>query len=117
MAIYVMEMTIIDFLNDQMQKRDVGVRGFAKEIGVSHATISEILSGKQGVTLEFLIKVAKATQIDLCTLVAFVAPNEARMSAKAALMAQEISQLPPDKQAFIDDILMGMVTKRRDNHT
>ena len=112
----VMTKRLTDFINEEMRKRDMSMREFATFMGTTHASISRALARDEETlpTLEFLVKLAQATKLDICTIVALVVPETTGVNAEVLLLAQAIAKLPPEKQALVDDIILGMTMKRND---
>lgn len=112
----VMTTRLTEFINEEMRKRNMSMREFAAFMGTTHASISRALARDEDTlpTLEFLVKLAQATKVDICTIVALVVPDASRLDAEVLLLAQAIAKLPPDKQALVDDMILGMTMKRGD---
>ena len=100
-----MNLTLSDFIQSEMKKRDMGVVEFAKFVGVTHSTISKHLGEKAGVPSEdFLVKLSDATTVSLETIFGLAFPrvaNRMPVSPKAMLLAQRFDQLPESVQDFI----------------
>lgn len=109
--------TLADWILEEMQSRDMSLRKFAELVGVSHATLDRILRPKRDEdkypSVQTLIKMSKATNTDLCTLVALISPEDSHIDAGAQIIAQRISALPPDKQSQVDAFLLGLTLKGR----
>jgi transcriptional regulator with XRE-family HTH domain len=104
------------FLIDEMQRRGMSNREFARFINVSNTTINRAVDQKldKEPTLEFLVKVSEAIHVDVSTLVEMVHPqavNENRISPTAKALAQRIENLPEDVQAVIAAIIRGSATQ------
>lgn len=88
------------FIQAEMQRRELSANQFASIVGVSHTTIGRLIEpgDETQPTLDFLIKLAKATHTDICSLVALVAPEATTTNAEAQLLAERIARLPADKR-------------------
>lgn len=100
------------FLQEEMKSRAMSMREFADVVGVSHSTISRALEpGRSDMpTLEFLSRLAKATGIDICTLVRMVtqeSSGQTAISPAALALAQRINRLPESVQKFLHDYIIG----------
>ncbi len=107
-----------DFILNEMKQRQMSARAFAEFIDVTHSTINKFVDfGKKDVgypSIEFLIKLAKATKTDIRTLIALVVPPEvlepSDVSPESILLSQRIEQLPEQYREVIDSIL-AKITK------
>lgn len=98
-----------DFIDTEMRQRHMGVNEFARFVGVGHSTISKAISKQPPKPkLEFLEKLALATSVDLCTIVAMVKPNATRTRPDIQIIADRIARLPAADRKFIDDHLRGV---------
>jgi transcriptional regulator with XRE-family HTH domain len=104
--------TFKDFLAAEIKKRDMSTREFARYVGVAHGTIGRFINHPPEVTgkpsVEFIEKLARATNTDPCLLLALVIPNTARHTAAspdALILSQRIEQLPEHLREAIDAIL------------
>lgn len=68
-----------DFLIEQMEKRDMTAREFARLVGISHFVINKFLEyGRKEVgypSVEFLLRLAKATQTDIGIIMRTLDPS------------------------------------------
>lgn len=113
------ELTLGQFIQDEMKRREMSMREFAKLVGVSHKIIGKFRNhginptyNKRPVgepSLDFLAKLAKATATDLCTLVALIHNDATVADPRAGLMAARIAKLPPDKLQIFDAFLKGLL--------
>src|SRR5436853_408114 len=95
------------FIQEEIKRRDMTIRQFATLVTVNHSIIGKFryhgireTYNKKPIgepSLAFLAKLAKATSVDLCTLIALVYPDATIADARAGLLASRIAQLPPDK--------------------
>lgn len=105
-------MTLLgEFLQDQIRKRGLTLREFAKMCDVTHSVISKALSEKDPTTprVETLAKIASATGVDLFTLVALIAPDATDIDVDARIYANEIVSLPRDKRREAEMFLKGLI--------
>jgi transcriptional regulator with XRE-family HTH domain len=103
-------MELKDFISQELKRRNLSIREFAKEVGVSSATIVRAI-GKNppAPTLDFLEKLALYTHVDILTLVAMVKPKATRLNPSAMLLVDRISNLPPDKQTMVNALIQGLI--------
>lgn len=101
------------FVHDEMRKRDMSMRQFADFVGTNHATISHLINDPEPPTptLELLSKLARATGVDVCTLVSMALPNErhANPDPESRLLAERIGKLPPDAQSLIKALIANTI--------
>lgn len=104
-----------EFIEEEMRTRNMNASQFADFVGVSHTTIGRAIDPRNPTTPspEFLVKLARATKINLSTLIARIMPEaeHSEVDSKALLMAERIAQLPPDKQAVLDELILGFLLK------
>ncbi len=101
-----------EFLQSEMKRRDISMRQFADMVGVSHGTISRLVAPnneENNVSLEFLLKLSKATNTPLTLLLKMVDPtiqvDADELSASTYLMAQRIEGAPDN----VRDIIIGIL--------
>lgn len=104
------------WLLEEIQRREMSVREFARFVGLTHGTLNNLLNARHTSppTIETLSRLARATKVDLCTLVAFVAPDLTDDSGRVRLMVDRISRLPPAQQEIVDRYLLGALFKEDD---
>lgn len=107
------ELTLRSFVQDQLQQRQMSARKFAEFVGTSPTTINKVLSFDDTTehTIEFLAKLATATNTDLCTLVLLVAPSAPRQGEYSLFVrhiANRISKLDDRWQEFFDAVLVAI---------
>lgn len=102
----------------------MSAREFAEYVGVPHSSINKFLN--HGITdtyagkpvgdpsVDFLIKLARATHIDICTLMALIAPDVTARRAEAEIIADRILNLPPEQREIVDTFLSGLAVKGRE---
>jgi transcriptional regulator with XRE-family HTH domain len=115
--------TLGAFIHAEMLRRDMTAREFAEYVGVTHSTINKFLNhgisntyaGKPvgEPSVDFLVKLARATHTDICSLMALIAPDVTTTNAEAQVIAERIARLPPDKREIIDSFLLGLTLKGR----
>ncbi len=99
--------TLADFIETEMKDRNMGVREFARFVGVSHSTLSKHLTRKRNRPVpreDLLVKLSDATGVNLLTLFALAYPGVAArtaLSPRAMLLAQRFEKLPEAVQDFI----------------
>lgn len=90
--------TLADYIKKEMVLREMSMRAFAEICGVTHTTLMRYLEGAEP-TLDFLVKLSRATGADLISLIDLAFPGvieASRPSARAILFAQQLDQLPDD---------------------
>lgn len=110
--------SLADFVNEEMRRRDVTMREFARITGVSHSTLSRIINEQADYqpTWDVIVKLAKGTHTDIRTLAAIIAPDAVTgQNASAVVLAERISRLPPEMQEIIDGFITGKALKQA-NH-
>lgn len=117
---YVMN-TLGEFILDEIRNRHTSARDFADLVGVSHTVINKFMNhgledsyaGKPigDPSLEFLVKLAKATQVDVRTLITLVYPEIGEVDPSNLILAERINNLPKDQKALIDNFLIGAAVK------
>ena len=106
-------MALAEFIESEIKKRDMSIREFSKVAGLSHTTISQYLSNpdERSVSIEFLVKIAQATNTDLASIVGMVYPEQTTINAEARILAERITQLPPHQYEMIESLLLGFSLK------
>lgn len=114
--------TLGEFILQEIQNRQSNARDFALMVGVSHTTINKFLNyglsdnyaGKPvgEPSLDFLVKLAKATHVDVRTLIALVHPEVGDIDPNDLILAERIGNLPDDQKALIDNFLIGAAIKQ-----
>lgn len=111
----VMKDAFTGWIEDEIRKRDMSLRDFATFTGISHGTLSLILNPKSKEDrypkFDTLLKLARATNTDLCSVVALLAPDETRLNARVMILAERIANLSPEKQEVVDAYLLGLRIK------
>ncbi len=101
-----------EFILDEMKRRSMSNRQFAVVIGVSNATINRAVDENNPAepTLDFLLKLSKATSVSVIALVEMAYPDLVELnqpSPAALIMAQKIEKLPAHLQEAIAAIIRG----------
>lgn len=104
--------TLGDFIRHELRQRKMSARQFAEHVGVSNTTINRAVDyNKEPPTpsLDFLVKLSKATGTSIYDLVELVIPDMARtdVDLEARILARRIRQLPKEKQEIIETFLIG----------
>lgn len=98
-----------DFIAAELRQRNMSARQFAEHVGVTHPTITKAMYAQPPEpSLDFLEKLALATHVDLCTIVALVKPEATRVRPEVQLIAERIARLPADKREIIDGYLRSL---------
>lgn len=113
--------TLGEFILDEIKTRQMTAREFANYVGVTHSAInkflnhglSNIYAGKPvgNPSLDFFVKLARATNVDVRTLITLVYPELSNVDPSDLILAERISNLPEDQKAIIDNFLMGATLK------
>lgn len=104
--------TLGDFIENELRQRHMSAREFATFIGVAHTTVGRAMyKDAPDPTLDFLVKLARATNVDLCTLVALVKPDDVKIQPDIQLIADRIARLPADKREIVDGYLRSLTLK------
>lgn len=95
-----------EFIEGEMRRRDMSARQFAEFVGVAHTTINRAIDPSEATTPspDFLVKLARATKINLSSLIALIMPEveTTRVDARSQMLAERIAQLPADKREIAE---------------
>jgi len=116
--------TLRDFVIAEIDKRHMSVREFARLVGVANVSISAVINpGKREVkspSIDFLLKLAKATNTNALILLVLAYPEikpyfEALTGRPASdtLRLEQIERLSDDLRAAIDVILVKSAGARQ----
>jgi transcriptional regulator with XRE-family HTH domain len=102
-----------DFLREEIQERNISVWAFASIVDVSHTTIRKFLEAEGNEagypSVEFLIKLAIATNKDIRYLITLVAPPETirseEIGPEMVELSRRIAKLSPTYRKIIDVIV------------
>lgn len=111
------DMNLRDFVQAEMNNRHMSAREFARFVGVTHGTINNVLSfsDEHEPSLKFLIKLAQATNVDVCALIHLIYPDTERtVSGYSSLLANRIAELPPQTIEFIERMIMVSLAEELD---
>ena len=101
------------FILDEMRQRDMSARAFARFVDVSSATILRAISETPPEpSLTFLVKLAEATSVDICTLVLLAVGNHPAPNIDARVLAARLEALPPDLRELAEIFLSGMLMQK-----
>lgn len=117
--------TLGDFLREEMRKRDMSIYSFGDFVGLSHSTIYKFsFYGEKEMgypNIEFLVKIAEATQTDIRYLISLVVPeavfSEEKIDPAYLRLSERISKLPPDYQQIIETIIDVGLSKASEDKT
>jgi transcriptional regulator with XRE-family HTH domain len=108
-------LTLRDFIEQEMHRREMTMRQFADFVGISHATISRTLDPIKPTepTIDVLVKLAKATGVSLSSLIALLRPDldEIDIDPRARVLAERIASLPDAKREIAETYLLGILLK------
>lgn len=107
--------TIAEFIKQDMERRDMSLREYARFIGSSHPTVSRYLSEPgHHVQWEFLVGLGRATHTDIGTLARYAAPDVAFGDVPdTRIIAERINQLPPDFRKTIMDMIEAYLAQQQ----
>lgn len=119
--------TLTEFLEHEIQKRGLSYREFAKLVGVSHRTINQLLDQKpqkkRQVSASLLLKLSKATGVNIVTLMSLAYPDVAEsvnevvgMDATSLLRLQRIQELPENLRDAVDTIIFQRAQLKKANN-
>jgi transcriptional regulator with XRE-family HTH domain len=113
--------TLGSFILSEIEKRKMSARAFADMVGVTHKTINKFLNyGTKDVgypSVDFLLKLARATNTDICYLMTLVdpnAPNFDHISPEDRALSTRIGNLPPHLRDAIDAMIIGAVLNNKE---
>lgn len=103
------------FISEQMVKLgDLSVRKFADKMGVHDTTLGRVLhpTDPAAPTVEFLIKLAKATNTDIRQIIVMVSPDDVvhGSSATAASLLTRIDKLSDEDRKIVDKFIAGAMS-------
>lgn len=105
-----------DFILAELQQRHMSEREFAKLVGVANTTISRAVGETPPEpTLSFLVKLADATSVDICTLVLLALDRQPTTNLSIRLTTQRIERLPPRMRAVVEVILESLALQQGDD--
>jgi len=111
-------MTLREFIESEIKKRDMSLSEFARFIGISPSAVIKYLNEEsRGISIEFMVKLARGTNTNLKTIVAMEYPEETEeLDPSVILMAERITRLPQDKRQMVESLLLGMsINDKTDN--
>ncbi len=112
-----MATTLIDWLQQEIDQRRMSVREFARRADLSHGTLNRILAPENEddryPSVRTLVKLARFTGVDLCTLVALVAPEDTGIDADANILVGRIRRLSPESREIAENFILGTLLKGR----
>jgi transcriptional regulator with XRE-family HTH domain len=106
--------TLGEFIQREIQKREMSLSEFARFVGVSHQTISKYMDYRGGTgypEFGFLVKLSLATGTDLGALASLVEPSASHITPSARLLAERIEKLSEEKRELIDALILGLAIK------
>lgn len=120
------QLTLGKFIQDEMKRRGLSIRQFAEQVDVTHKVIAKFryhglkdTYNKRPIgepSLDFLAKLAKATAVDLCALVALIHPDATMADARAGITSARAQQLTPEQRELLDTFLAGLSFDHLDSH-
>ena len=106
--------TLADFIRQQMTNRHMSAREFAELVGVGASTINRTLRPdyKFEPSLDFLARLAIATNVDISYLVGLVKPEATKGDLARAGLMQILAQLSDSDVEVIEGYARLLVEKR-----
>jgi transcriptional regulator with XRE-family HTH domain len=105
-----------EFVLKEMQQRSMSAREFARFTGLNHQTVNDFLNSmtdnkeREFPSLKTLLRLAQATNTDICALIWLMLPNPEsidKVSAEDIILSQRISQLPPEMKKLVEAMISG----------
>lgn len=97
-----------EFINSEVKKRGISLTKLADMMGVDGSTVTRAANPEKAPmpTLDFLAKLARVTQVDICTLLSLAFPDVAGGDdSNARLLVARIRRLPADSQAVVESFI------------
>ncbi|MCL4254210.1 MAG: helix-turn-helix domain-containing protein [Anaerolineae bacterium] len=107
-----------EFLLNEIQKRDMSIREFASWLGINNSSINKYLDTKENrvPSLETLAIIAQKTGTPVDVLFGMIYPEVdekfLRIDAKTMRIAQQITQLPPEKREIVEAFILGTILQQ-----
>lgn len=102
--------SLSEWLLQEINERHMSIREFGRQAEISQATLSGILANDGDYpSVTTLIRLARYTSTDICSLMALIAPDETRVDADVLLLAERIKRLSTDKQLIVDAAIAGFL--------
>lgn len=108
--------TLGDFLTEEMSRRNMSVLRFSQFVGVSHTSIHKFLEyGKKDVgypSVDFVIKLAKATNTDISVIMALIDPTvpTGEHQPLTGMLAEEIESLTDHQRKMVAAFIQTIKT-------
>lgn len=107
-----------NFIAQEIQRRGISARQFAEFVGVSSNTINRMLDpeDESSPSLDFLVKLANATNADLIAVISLAYPEVRQKTAltpTAAIIAQRIEQLAEDDRETVEAFVAGLALRKK----
>jgi transcriptional regulator with XRE-family HTH domain len=102
---------LVTWLTEELEKRSWSFRELGRKAGISHATISNIVSGQSKPGLDFCVSIAKAFNVPAETVLRRAGLLQARPDATPGLRELNFlyEQLDPPAQENILKMMRGYV--------
>jgi transcriptional regulator with XRE-family HTH domain len=105
---------LVAWINKELEKRDWSHRKLAREAGVSHTHISNVLSGERNVTFDFCASIAKALgklPEDLFRMAGLLPPLPEPEDELLSQVTDAFNRLPPDKRREVLDFALWQLRR------
>jgi transcriptional regulator with XRE-family HTH domain len=107
-----------NYLEKYMAQKKTSMRQLAKVMNVDHSTVSRATNPEDKVspTLEFLLKLAKATETPVILLIAIIEPDAffGDFSPGEEQLIRIVNRLPEDLQGRVDKLLVSGIFKKNE---
>jgi transcriptional regulator with XRE-family HTH domain len=103
-----------EWLSSQLSDKKITMRELARASGVSHSTISGVISGKRNPTGKFCVSIAKGLGIDPDEVVSRALFHEDASERLRVIETSEISHMINDLSDSDRDIVIGVIKTLRE---
>jgi transcriptional regulator with XRE-family HTH domain len=111
--------TFGEFILAEMRERDMSAREFARFIGISPTVINKFLNyGEKEVgypSVDFLLKLAKATETDVGALMRMLDPELDELDPQVMVIAQEIANLSPHDRRLVEGFVRSIPKAKQES--
>jgi transcriptional regulator with XRE-family HTH domain len=115
-----MAKTLGEFLREEIEQRNMSIRAFAEFMGVTHVTVLKFIEYGESEdagypSMEFLIKLARATHRDIRYIITLIAPDDVVLNGgpdpELLYLSKRINELPPEYRKVIEVIVSAGLTE------
>jgi transcriptional regulator with XRE-family HTH domain len=110
------QVSLADFINDEVKKRNMSLREFAESIGTAASTITRAVGDNPPQPgIDFLIKLSRGTGVSLMSLIKMAFPEaESHLvvpDVQSKLIADRITRLDQQDRMMVESLLLSLVEK------